>query len=440
MLFNPVEIIRKKRDGEKLSDFEISEFIQKATKREIPEYQASALLMAIYFKGMDLEETVSLTKAMINSGETISFKDSRPKIDKHSTGGVGDKVSIILAPLVASLDVDVPMVSGRGLGHTGGTLDKLESIPGFNTQLTIPEFIENVRKSGLSMMGQTNQFVPADKLLYSLRDVTATVECIPLITASILSKKVAEGISGLILDIKTGTGAFMQKQKDAEELAKMLVKVGTKLGLKINAMISDMNQPLGNKVGHTLEIRECIEVLQNKGPDDLRKITVSQAAHMLLLAAKTSSLNKAITMAEENLKNGKALEKFKEMCKVQGAFHDVVANLNQLKVSEHKIEIKASQTGFISKIDTRKLGMMLVALGGGRTKTTDAIDFTVGYDFKLKIGSKCTKGATILTVYYNPQSTSELKLNDIKNEILNAIVISKAKVPNLKLIKKEIMK
>lgn len=440
MLFNPVEIIRKKRDGEKLTEFEISEFILKATKREIPEYQASALLMAIFFKGMDLDETVALTKAMIASGETISYKDSRPKIDKHSTGGVGDKVSIILAPLVASLDVDVPMVSGRGLGHTGGTLDKLESIPGFNTQLTIPEFIENVRKTGLSMMGQTNQFVPADKLLYSLRDVTATVECIPLITASILSKKVAEGISGLILDIKTGSGAFMQKQKNSEELAKMLVKVGTKLGLKINAMITDMNQPLGNKVGHTLEIIECIEVLQNKGPQDLRKITIAQAAHMLLLADKTSSYKKALSMAEENLNNGKALEKFKTMCQTQGAFHDILVNQSALKVSESKIEIKCQQSGYISKIDTRKLGMMLVALGGGRIKTSDSIDFTVGYDFKLKIGSKCTKGNTILTVFYNSKTTSELKLDEIKNEILKSIVISKSKAPVPKLIKKEIFK
>lgn len=438
MLFNPVEIIRKKRDGKKLSEYEISEFIQKATKREIAEYQTSALLMAIYFKGMDLEETVALTKAMIASGETISFKDNRPKIDKHSTGGVGDKVSIILAPLVASLDVDVPMVSGRGLGHTGGTLDKLESIPGFNTQLTIPEFIENVRKSGLSMMGQTNQFVPADKLLYALRDVTATVECIPLITASILSKKVAEGISGLILDIKTGTGAFMQKQKDAEVLAKILVNVGRKLGLKVNAMITDMNQPLGNKVGHTLEIKECIEVLQNKGPQDLRKITVAQAAHMLLLAEKTSSYKKASTMAEENLINGKALNKFKIMCESQGAFHDILVNQSALKISENKIEIKSTQTGYISKINTRKLGIMLVALGGGRIKASDTIDFTVGYDFHIKIGSKCTKGNTILTVYYNPKTTSDLKLNEIKKEIIESIVVSKTKSPIPKLIKKEI--
>ncbi len=440
MLFNPVEIIRKKRDGGKLSDLEISEFINKATKKEIPEYQVSSLLMATFFKGMDLSETVSLTKAMIQSGEQIKFKDSRPKIDKHSTGGVGDKVSIALAPLVASLNVDVPMVSGRGLGHTGGTLDKLESIPGFNTQLTIPEFIQTVEANGFAMMGQTNQFVPADKLLYSLRDVTATVECIPLITASILSKKVAEGISGLILDIKTGSGAFMVKLKDAETLSKMLVQVGNKLGLKIHAMITDMNQPLGNKVGHTLEIIECIEVLQGKGPKDLTALTIAQASHMLVLASTTSSLTKAEAMARQNIQNGKALAKFSQICKSQGAFRDPVLNLNSLRVSQNKIEIKAKSGGFISAFDTRKLGMMLVALGGGRTKVSDHIDFTVGYDFSLKLGEKCAQNQTILTVYYNPAKNSATQLADIQNEILSSIGITKTRQSVPKLIKKVIQK
>jgi pyrimidine-nucleoside phosphorylase len=261
---NPVEVIRRKRDGLALSTEEISAFVSGAAKGAIPEYQTAAFLMATFFQGMAPEETVALTRAMIESGRTVAFSDGKPKIDKHSTGGVGDKVSIVLAPLVAALGVDVPMVSGRGLGHTGGTLDKLESIPGFRVMISIEEFTALIAKHGLAMMGQTSDFVPADKLLYALRDVTATVECIPLITASILSKKVAEGISGLVLDIKVGSGAFMKTQKDAERLAKSLVSVGTKLGLRVRAVLTDMSQPLGLAVGHAVEIIECLDVLGSR--------------------------------------------------------------------------------------------------------------------------------------------------------------------------------
>lgn len=440
MLFNPVEIIRKKRDCGKLNAQEIESFIQGAVKKEIPDYQVSAFLMSVFFNGMDAEETSRLTQSMISSGERIVFNDKKPKIDKHSTGGVGDKVSIVLAPLVAALGVDVPMVSGRGLGHTGGTVDKLESIPGFKLDLDIPTFISLVEKNGVAMMCQTDDFVPADKLLYSLRDVTATVECIPLITASILSKKVAEGISGLVMDIKTGTGAFMKNQKDAEKLAKSLVSVGNKLGLKVRALITDMNQPLGNAVGHTLEIKECIDVLEGNGPQDLIDIIVELAAHMLILGGVSSSMNAARNMAKKALQDGSALQKFKAMANAQGDKNDIVHHRDKLYVSQSKTEVNATKSGSIAKIDTRELGMALVSLGGGRKKTTDKIDFSVGYILHRKIGDPVKKGESLMTVYYNPDTLKKEKilLDEITDRIRAAYTINRQRVHKQALIKKVI--
>ncbi|MBI3542677.1 MAG: thymidine phosphorylase, partial [Deltaproteobacteria bacterium] len=400
---NPVEVIRRKRDGFALAPEEIEAFVSGSVKGLIPEYQTTAFLMATFFQGMSLDETVALTRAMIESGRRVSFTDGKPKIDKHSTGGVGDKVSLILAPLVAALGVDVPMVSGRGLGHTGGTLDKLESIQGFRVRIKIEEFTSLVARHGLAMMGQTDDFVPADKLLYALRDVTATVECIPLITASILSKKVAEGISGLILDIKVGSGAFMKTQKDAERLAKSLVAVGSKLGLRIRAVLTDMSQPLGAAVGHANEVLECLDVLRGKGPADLRDCTVELAAHMLILGEKATSISAARAMAKKALQNGSALEKFAEMCKAQGATVDVVKNPAALLLSSHVVDVPAPKTGCVSKIDGQALGMLLVRMGGGRQKTSDAIDHAVGFRLEAKLGSQVDKGESLAKIYYNPE-------------------------------------
>lgn len=400
---SPVEIIRKKRDGQALSENDIQTFISGAAKNAIPDYQVTAWLMATYFQGMTFDETCALTKAMIDSGRKVQFEDTSPKVDKHSTGGVGDKVSLILAPLVASLGVDVPMVSGRGLGHTGGTLDKLESIPGFRVNISIDEFVALVRNHGLAMMGQTADFVPADKLLYALRDVTGTVECIPLITASILSKKVAEGISGLVLDIKVGTGAFMKTLKDAERLARALVGVGSKLNLKVRAVLTDMNQPLGFAIGHSLEVLECIEIMRGKGPADLRNVTIELAAHMLILGKKATSIAAARAMARKALQNGTALAKFREMCQAQGAKVDVVEHPEALQLSRHAITFNAPRMGIISRVNGEGLGLLLMRMGGGRQKRTDVIDYGVGFQLHAKLGSKVRKAAPIATIYYSPE-------------------------------------
>ena len=440
MLINPVEVIRRKRDGLCLEANEIEAFVKGAVDGSIPEYQTTAFLMATYFQGMDLDETTALTRAMIASGRRVELKGDKIKLDKHSTGGVGDKVSLILAPLVAALGVDVPMVSGRGLGHTGGTLDKLESIPGFRVRLKIDEFIDLTAKHGMAMMGQTADFVPADKLLYSLRDVTATVECIPLITASILSKKVAEGISGLILDIKVGTGAFMKTQKDAEKLAKWLVAVGKRLGLRVRAVLTDMNQPLGLGVGHTLEVLECLEVLRGKGPTDLKDITIELAAHMLILGDKSSSIAAARAMARKALTNGTAEAKFVEMCKAQGATVDVTKHPEALTVSAQKSVFNAPRAGFISKIDGQSMGMLLVRMGGGRQKASDTIDYSVGFKLHEKLGAKISKGDPLVTVYYNPDrlKQSDMVIDDVMKWLAQTYMISGTKPKPTSLIKKVI--
>ena len=440
MTINPVEVIRRKRDGLRLTTAEIEAFVSGAATGLIPEYQTTAFLMATYFQGMVLEETSALTRAMIASGRQVKFTDNRPKIDKHSTGGVGDKVSLILAPLVAALDVDVPMVSGRGLGHTGGTLDKLESITGFRVNIKIEEFINLIAKHGLAMMGQTADFVPADKLLYALRDVTATVECIPLITASILSKKVAEGISGLVLDIKVGSGAFMKTQKDAEKLAKSLVAVGTALGLRVRAVLTDMNQPLGLAVGHSLEVLECLEVLRGKGPTDLRDITIELAAHMLVLGDKSSSIAAARAMARKGLQNGAALEKFGEMCRAQGATVNVVKNPETLVVSSHEFPIPAPKTGYVTRMDGQAMGLLLVRMGGGRQKTNDTIDHTVGFRLHAKLGTSIVKGKPLATMYFNPEKLKAegLTPDGIARELAATYSISGKKAKATELVKKVI--
>lgn len=434
---NPVEFIRTKRDGRKLSAQEIESFIQGTSQGTIPDYQVTAFLMATYFRGMDEEETTALTTAIIHSGRQIKFTDQRPKVDKHSTGGVGDKVSLVLAPLVASLGVDVPMVAGRALGHTGGTLDKLESIPGFRVRLKVDEFIDVVSKTGVAIIGQSEEFVPADKLLYALRDVTATVECIPLMTASILSKKVAEGITGLVLDIKYGSGAFMRTQKDAERLAKLMVSVGKKLGLKIRACLTDMSQPLGYAIGNSIEVLECLDVLEGKGPTDLRSLTIELAAHMLVLGGKSSSLSAARTMARQNLINGVAMAKFNEMCRAQGSTLDATHLRERLVLSNTQFEFKSPKSGFITKIDTLKLGMLACRMGCGRQKTTDTIDHSVGIRLNAKYGAQVKKDMLIATLFYNPQKT-KLTTQHLEKEFTEIFTITNQKVSVVPLVKKVI--
>lgn len=407
---NPVEIIKKKRDGKRLSKKELQYFISSAAKGEIPDYQVAAFLMATFFKGMSSQETAEFTEAMIDSGKRIQFpKSSQGKyVDKHSTGGIGDKVSLILAPLVASLGIKVPMVAGRGLGHTGGTLDKLESMKSFRVGLTIQEFQHQISNLGVAIMGQTSEFVPADKLLYSLRDVTATVESVPLITASILSKKVAEGISGLVLDLKVGTGAFMQTLAQAQTLAKSLVNTGRSLGIQVKTVITDMNQPLGFAIGNALEVQECIDVLAckpsrytGKAPEDLIQLTLTLASHMIVLAGHSKSLVVAEKLANEALQSGRAYQYFKNLCSAQGA------KSTEVEIAPFQMKVLAPRSGFISKIDGRSLGETIIELGGGRRAASDKIDHAVGLVVPVKLGDKVRKGDVIATIFAQTSNQAE---------------------------------
>jgi pyrimidine-nucleoside phosphorylase len=373
---NPVELIRRKRDGKKLSEAEIQYLISAYTKGTISDYQMSAFLMAVYFKGMDLEETTHLTQAMMHSGEMLDLRDIRlPKVDKHSTGGVGDKVSLVLAPLLASCGVCVPMISGRGLGHTGGTLDKLESIPGFRTDLSIHEFKGQLEEIGVAMIGQTAQIAPADKKIYALRDVTATVDSIPLIAASIMSKKLAEDLDGLVLDVKFGNGAFMRDGKRAQELAQTMIQIGKRSGVHTIAMLTSMGDPLGMYVGNSLEVIEAIEALKGHGPGDLMEVTYALGEQMLKVAKIRGGRN----LLEQKILNRGALERFKQMIKRQDGDSRVVDDYKHLPVSKKSVAVLAPNTGYIHAIDTFELGMLLVELGGGRLKKEDTIDPSCGF-------------------------------------------------------------
>ncbi len=420
-----VQIIRKKRDGEELSDGEIKAFIAGATSGKIPSYQVTSFLMAVWFRGMNLRETTSLTQAMIESspkesGAPFRWPENLFPIDKHSTGGVGDKVSIILAPLAASLGLTVPMVAGRGLGHTGGTLDKLESIPKFSAKLSNEEFQSLVLKVGTGIMGQTKEFVPADGLLYSLRDVTATVDSIPLITASILSKKVSEGIKALVMDLKVGNGAFMRSIGEARRLAERLKTVGAALGVKVRVLITDMNQPLGLGIGNSIEIIECVDLMLGKpfrllppevkrslnfarlGYSDLKDLTIELAAHMLILTDKVSSLVAGRRLATQELKSKRTLQKFHEMLEAQNANPLDVKNLN-LPLTVSPVLVRAPQSGTVSEFDTRGIGELIVQMGGGRQKQGDPIDFSVGAVLCAKLGHKVKAQDPLALLYVSPQ-------------------------------------
>lgn len=396
------DIIRKKRNGEALSDEEIDFVINGFTDNTIPDYQMSALLMAIYFNGMNDEETTRFTTTMMNSGDIVKLNNIEGfKVDKHSTGGVGDKISIPLAPLVASAGVTVPMVSGRGLGHTGGTLDKLESIPGMRTDLKIEEFTDQLERIGVAIMGQTAEMNPADKKMYALRDVTATVESIPLITASIMSKKMAEGIDGLVLDVKFGNGAFMKTVNDARILAGKMVNIGSSMNKRVTAFLTNMDQPLGEKIGNALEVKESVDILKGKGPEDVKELVLQLGAEMLVLGKVASTSDEALKILKDKIANGKALKKLASMIEAQGGNPAIIENENLLPHTPYILQVQAERDGFINEIDTFGIGNFIVHLGGGRKTMNDTIDHSVGVEIFKKLGMKVDKGDTIANIHIN---------------------------------------
>jgi pyrimidine-nucleoside phosphorylase len=402
--FFPQDIIIKKRDGGALTREEIEFFARGVVDGKFADYQATALLMAIFWRGMTAQETAWLTEAMMRSGEVIDLKDlPGAKVDKHSTGGVGDKVSLILAPLAVACGLKVPMMSGRGLGHTGGTLDKLEAIPGFKVQLSVPEFRAILQRVGCAMIGQTPQVVPADRKLYSLRDVTGTVECIPLICASIMSKKLAEGLDSLVLDVKFGRGAFMKEKAAALALARAMVDVGRAAGKPVRALLTAMNQPLGRAAGHTTEVIESIECLKGRGPADLMEVTYALTGQMLLLGSMAKDEADARKQMEAAIGNGSALKVFREMCAAQGGDAKVVDDYTILPTAKKLVEVKApaGTTGFVGGVNALKCGHAIMALGGGRAAVTDKIDHAVGIADLIKIGEPVQAGTRLCTLHVN---------------------------------------
>lgn len=397
-----VDIIRKKRDAAELSRQEIEFLIDGVTRDRIPDYQLAAWLMAVVWRGTTSAELAALTEAMLHSGSTLDWSRlPAPKVDKHSTGGVGDKTSLVVAPVVAAAGLYVPMISGRGLGHTGGTLDKLESIPGFNVNLKIDEFGRVVEKIRCGLIGQTPEIAPADKRLYALRDVTATVESPYLICASIMSKKLAEGIDALVLDVKTGDGAFMKKQSDAEYLAKLMVETGTRMGKKVVALITDMEQPLGRKVGNALEVEECIEILNGKGPEDLRDLCHELSGWMLLLGGRVKSVAEGKRLSSEMIASGRARDTFREIIRLQGGDAGVVDDPGRLPRARHQAQVDSPRDGFVTRIHSEQVGVASMMLGGGREKKEDAVDPGVGVVLKKKVGEAVRAGEPLCTVHYN---------------------------------------
>ncbi len=430
---NTVELIRKKRDGNRLSAEEIEYLIVNYSTGKIPDYQFSAFLMALYLRGMNKIETANLTKSMLNSGKVFNLNEIRgEKIDKHSTGGVGDKTSLIIAPIVASLGICVPMISGRGLGHTGGTLDKLESIPGFKTNLGFADYKKVLKRCGAVMIGQTNEIAPADKLIYALRDVTATVESIPLITGSIMSKKLAEGIDGLVLDVKTGSGAFMKEQKDALALANSLIDTAKSFNKKVIAFITDMNQPLGNYIGNWLEVLESVQVLKDEKKGDVLELSLNLAGAMIYLGKKAPSIKEGKVLAQEQIKNGKAFKKFLQIVKLQGGNTKFLLSPEVYPKAKHFKKVRFNKVGYIESIDSYRVGMAALELGAGRKTKDDVIDTTAGIIFNIKIGDKLKRGDVVAQLY----SSSLLKIKSAEEILLNAITVSRSTVGKPKLVKK----
>lgn len=416
---NMEEIIIKKRDGKILESEEINFFINGYTKGEIPDYQASALLMSIYFQGLSEKEITDLTEAMMLSGDVVDLSEIKGiKVDKHSTGGVGDKTTLIVAPIAAAAGVPVAKMSGRGLGFTGGTRDKLESVPGYKTALTQKEFIDQVNEIGISLIGQTADIAVADKKLYSLRDVTGTVGSLGLITASIMSKKLASGGDAIVLDVKCGRGGFMKTKEEARKLADLMIKIGEKHGKKTAALITDMNEPLGNAVGNTLEVIEAIETLKGKGPEDITKLSFEIAGHMILLGKKARSIEDAVESAKEVLYSGKALDKFRRLIDAQGGDPKIIDDYSLLGKAKYESNIISQKNGVIKEIDAQKVGEAAQLLGAGRVTKEDDIDFCAGVLLSKKIGAGVSKRDVLATVFSEDRKKLKLGSDRLKESII----------------------
>ena len=407
------DVIKNKRDSKELTTEEIYYFVSGYVRGDIPDYQASALCMAIYFNGMSLRETTDLTLAIRDSGEKLDFSAiDGIRVDKHSTGGVGDKTSLVVTPIVASLGIKVAKMSGRGLGHTGGTIDKLEAIPGFNTSLSQKEFERIVNEVGIAITGQSGELAPADKLLYALRDVTATVDSMPLIASSIMGKKLAADDDCIVLDVKTGSGSFMKTLDDSKKLAELMVGIGKQAGKSMSALITDMDIPLGNAIGNSLEVIEAIETLKGKGPEDFTEVCTALASEMLYLAQKGSRVE-CENMVKETIENGSALETFAKMVRAQGGDAECIFDTSKFPTAKYSYEVKAQQDGFVYSVDTEGYGVASLLLGAGRNTKEDEIDYSAGIMLKAKTGDRVLKGDTIATLYANDEklfATAEKKL------------------------------
>lgn len=421
-----IDIIQKKKNGYILTQSEIEFIIQGYTRDEIPDYQMAAFLMAVYFQGMNKEETADLTMAMVNSGDIIDLSAIEGiKVDKHSTGGVGDKISLIVVPLVASLGIPVAKMSGRGLGHTGGTIDKLESIAGFRTELSSSEFINNVNTYKMAVAGQTANLAPADKKLYALRDVTATVDSMPLIASSIMSKKIASGADAIVLDVKVGSGAFMKSIDEARELAQTMVDIGKSLNRQTIAVLTNMNQPLGHEVGNANEVREAIEVLKNQGAEDETEVALTIASYMAILGGAYKDFPVAYKELTRKLESGEAIDKFKELVKIQGGDIEVIDNLDKLPQAKHHIEIKAAKAGYIHEINAEQIGITAMQLGAGRKTKDDIIDFAAGVTIVKKVGAQVNLGDVICILHTNKEDWTLAE-----NTAKDAFVIGDIKPPS----------
>ena len=428
--FRAIDVIRKKRDGLELTVEEIEALVNAYTAGSVPDYQVSAWLMAVLWRGMTRPETAALTDAMLHSGEVLDFSSLRlRKVDKHSTGGVGDKTSLVLAPMVAAAGVAVPMISGRGLGHTGGTLDKLEAIPGFNVNLPVGEFRRVLELCGCAMIGQTAEIAPADRKLYALRDVTGTVESPYLICASIMSKKLAEGIDALVLDVKTGSGAFMKNEKDAAFLAELMVETGERMGKKVMALITDMDQPLGNMIGNALEVVEVVEVLRGAGPEDLRELCLHLGGWMLYLGGACKSVAEGNQISTQLISSGKALERFRQMIELQGGDARVVDDTKRLPQAQHSMQVLSAKAGYVSSMHCEQIGTAGVILGGGRERKEDAVDPAVGIVLHKKVGVQVEAQEPLATIYYNSEPRADRARQLIRESIAIAEVPPTVKRP-----------
>ena len=423
-----VDIIEKKRDGQILTKEEIEFFIEGYTNGDIPDYQASSLAMAIFFQDMNEEERAALTMAMVNSGDVIDLsKINGIKVDKHSTGGVGDTTTLVLAPLVAAVGVPVAKMSGRGLGHTGGTIDKLESIDGFHVEISEADFIKLVNENQVAVIGQTGNLTPADKKLYALRDVTGTVNSIPLIASSIMSKKIAAGADAIVLDVKTGNGAFMKTLEDAEALAHAMVSIGNNVGRNTMAIISDMSQPLGRAIGNALELKEAIDTLNGQGPEDLTELVLTLGSQMVVLAERANTLEEARQLLNEAIENGSALDKFKTFLENQGGDASVVNLPELLPTAKYQIDYKAKSSGVVSELIANEIGVASMMLGAGRQTKDDDIDLSVGIVLNKKVGDKVNVGESLLTIHSNREN-----VDDVIKKLDESIEIkAQAKTPTL---------